>query len=760
MKQNSAIKEIRKRLLIKEIRHKVKLKSKLSNQYEKLKASFKLEVSILDFYYLIQYIKRNTRSKCQEIKEKHRNKTKRLRLKQKEINKRFDPDTVISNFSSYNLNETEKSALTRGLKFSIPPKKIKKGDYLCQFEKLYREIDNEKLYDKAPFDKTTFQTKLKDIAMSSFYAYNTKDFKRSNLPKEEMDALRNLQSNKDILILKPDKGSGIILLDHNDYISKMNDILKDATKFKEVNNRDEYQQCRYGETRLRKYLLELKNAHIIDINTYKSLYPNGSNVGILYGSPKLKDNVPLRPICSAIGTSSYKLSKYLVDIITPVSMSSKEKHIVDSFDFINKIDKIKINEYKMVSFDVKNLFTNVPLELTIDICCERLYHSTDETSKPNIPEIVFRELLTRATTEFCFKFNNKLYVQVDGISMGNPLGPAIANVFMSYLENKYMKNYHSHPTHYFRYMDDILCFFRDEKDIDSFHLFINSLHENIKFEPEYEKENKMEFLDLTIIKEFNTTSPITTCRERKTHKGLYFHFESFIPFVYKINLVKSLVFRVYSTCSGYTNMHACLTKLTEKLVLNGFPKNIICDTINSVLTKVRFPTQTLIGPKKKEVSIILPFLGNNSLAVKKRLNNLFGLCFPHIDLKIIFKKTMTLSNLFPFKDRIEKKCRSHIVYQAICEQCSCSYRGKTVNSLYERFYLSPSGHLNSKCTDSRLIEHCLRDVGHNFQFEDVKIIDSAENDYDLKIKESIYIKFDSVFGDLNVDETSIDLKLF
>ena len=126
----------------------------------------------------------------------------------------------------------------------------------------------------------------------------------------------------------------------------------------------------------------------------------------------------------------------------------------------------------------------------------------------------------------------------------------------------------------------------------------------------------------------------------------------------------------------------------------------------------------------------------------------------------MFKKTMTISNLFPFKDRIEKKCRSNIVYQAICEQCNCSYRGKTVNSLYERFYLSPSGHLHSKNKDSRLIEHCLKEVGHNFRFEDIKIIDSAENNYDLKIKESIYIKFDSAFGDLNIDETSIDLRLF
>ena len=63
---------------------------------------------------------------------------------------RHDPDQVIYNFSSHILSDNEKSLLSKGLNFSLPPKKLKFDNYLLPFEVLYRDIKhsditNEKL---------------------------------------------------------------------------------------------------------------------------------------------------------------------------------------------------------------------------------------------------------------------------------------------------------------------------------------------------------------------------------------------------------------------------------------------------------------------------------------------------------------------------------------------------------------------------------------------------------------------------------------
>ena len=81
----------------------------------------------------------------------------------------------------------------------------------------------------------------------------------------------------------------------------------------------------------------------------------------------------------------------------------------------------------MASLDVDSLFSNIPLDETIDICIDSLYK--DDENTPKIPKDIFRNLLTLATIESFFKFNNKFYKQIDGVAMGSPLGPAIANIF-------------------------------------------------------------------------------------------------------------------------------------------------------------------------------------------------------------------------------------------------------------------------------------------------------------------------------------------
>ena len=90
----------------------------------------------------------------------------------------------------------------------------------------------------------------------------------------------------------------------------------------------------------------------------------------------------------------------------------------------------------MASLDADFLFTNIPLEETIDICIDNSYN--DNENPPNIPKHDFRNLLNIVTKETFFMFNNKYYKQVDGVAMRSPLGPALANIFMGSFESKWL----------------------------------------------------------------------------------------------------------------------------------------------------------------------------------------------------------------------------------------------------------------------------------------------------------------------------------
>ena len=87
----------------------------------------------------------------------------------------------------------------------------------------------------------------------------------------------------------------------------------------------------------------------------------------MYGLPKVhKENAPIRPIISSIGTFNYELASYLDKLIKP-ELNNSKVILKDSFDFVNKISKISNENYTMVSFDVESLFTNIPINETIEI---------------------------------------------------------------------------------------------------------------------------------------------------------------------------------------------------------------------------------------------------------------------------------------------------------------------------------------------------------------------------------------------------------
>ena len=92
----------------------------------------------------------------------------------------------------------------------------------------------------------------------------------------------------------------------------------------------------------------------------------------------------------------------------------------------------------LASYDVSSLFTNVPLDETTKFLADRAFIDNWFNSEYdlNISKQDLIDLLGVATKDQLFQFNGSLYEQVDSVGMGSPLGPLLANVFMSSIEEK------------------------------------------------------------------------------------------------------------------------------------------------------------------------------------------------------------------------------------------------------------------------------------------------------------------------------------
>ena len=84
-----------------------------------------------------------------------------------------------------------------------------------------------------------------------------------------------------------------------------------------------------------------------------------------------------RPILSAINTPSYKLAKFLVPLLTP--LTSNDYTIKDSFSFAEEVSSFDCAHY-MTSFDIESLFTNIPLEETINIHVNKLFENNTKVN--------------------------------------------------------------------------------------------------------------------------------------------------------------------------------------------------------------------------------------------------------------------------------------------------------------------------------------------------------------------------------------------
>ena len=240
----------------------------------------------------------------------------------------------------------------------------------------------------------------------------------------------------------------------------MLNILSDPSKFKKL----DVDPTLKREGQLQRFLRSLKGSKLISSSDYEKIYPKGSKCARMYGLPKLHkvssrlEFPPCRPVVSSIGTFNYQLAKFLSGILTPLIPNN---HCAkDTFTFIDDLRKVSSSNKFMISFDVVSLFTNIPLDETIDLAIDVILEKVEGI---DISRTKLKKLFIFATKQTHFSFNEVLYDQIDGVAMGSPLAPAFANLFLDHHESNWLKDQRaSKVLFYQRYVDDIFCIFKFE----------------------------------------------------------------------------------------------------------------------------------------------------------------------------------------------------------------------------------------------------------------------------------------------------------
>ena len=374
----------------------------------------------------------------------------------------------------------------------------------------------------------------------------------------------------------------------------------------------------------------------------------------------------------------------------------------------------------MVSFDVKSLFANVPLDRTIDIVLRRIYDKHE--LQTSIARSEMKKLLILCAKNVHFTFDNVIKVQNDGMAMGSPLRPVLSDIFMIELETSLSPELIDYIQFWKRYVDDTICFIK-AGSVNYILSVLNSFDMNIKFTYELEHDGKLPFIDVLLCR--SGKKIYTTVYRKAINNDVYLNWSVFAPISLKRGTLKTLIERAYLILQQISEQHNNETNGTD-----NSNKNVDGDNISSMKNE----SVTL----EKQPLLVLPYQGKQKdhflKSFKKGIRNILP---NNVKARIAFT-VRKVGTSFEIKDKTEMKHNHDIKYCNECpeEQCNENYIGET-------------GRITEKIIDravrdsnSYVYKHCIETGHRSSDINDLKIIGSnfRKNVFKRKIAEAILIK--------------------
>ena len=371
-------------------------------------------------------------------------------------------------------------------------------------------------------------------------------------------------------------------------------------------------------------------------------------------------------------------------------------------------------------------------------------------------------------------FNGKMYVQIDGVMMGSPLGALFANIFMCELENTIVPQLGDNILHWTRYVDDTFAFIKPEKKVEVREK-LDSFHEKIRFTHEDEEDNHIAFLDVAVTR--GKDKKLETSVYRKpTNTDVYMNWYAHAPTAWKIATLKSLVKRAVMVSSTQSAMKKEIEHLKKVFTgFNDYPEKVVDSVIENELQKTRETEEVETvdedatnetvdedatnETKSVTATLSLPYAGAKGEQLMRKMKRMIDSVGKKPDeernIRVIYK-AKRLGTKFPVKDKTPKEHLHNVVYHAECpnKKCKSKYTGETRCRTQKRVIQH-----NKKDKKSHLLLHAKKTKHRRVWMKDFKILGSGySSNFKRKISESLFIK--KLKPDLNVQKESLKLSLY
>ena len=198
-KWKRSAKTFEENVVAEELRQKVKRRNELAEESNATYEEIHRECSVLRIACILKTIAALRKEQYSRLMNNHTKKISRLLCKENDI------DEHINNLSSYRLSFFQKLALCRGLDFAFP-QRLSPMEVKVAFEKAFWKLEPQ----LSEANKELAAATLRSIALS--YVKQ----KGPTPPKSMLRAIGQLKKNEDIIITRPDKGSGVVLMDKSE----------------------------------------------------------------------------------------------------------------------------------------------------------------------------------------------------------------------------------------------------------------------------------------------------------------------------------------------------------------------------------------------------------------------------------------------------------------------------------------------------------------------------------------------------------------
>jgi hypothetical protein len=411
---------------------------------------------------------------------------------------------------------------------------------------------------------------------------------RNNLTHQERETLRELEKQRELVVLPADKNLGLVLLKHDTF---------HAACLKHVENKQEFSVIKQGVTtqQFKQFLSNLISTtpEYTNLNTrltrYIRDYTATREAAEFYMLPKIhKSELGWRPIIPATGTWNACPAK-VVDYYLQKIVKNTPSYLKNTTDLINTIEQLDTftqdtltEKIWLITADVEALYPSIPLReafsITVDLV-EKTYRNIALPLNKMLHWVLFNNT---------FKYANKTYLQLNGVATGSPVAPSVANLFMSHIENTALEKWKHKLLLYKRYIDDIIIIFKGtDLEVEECKCSFNNMHQKIKLTWIVDQQSTT-FLDLIIYKGGRYPNKLDyKVHQKQLNNYLYLPWSSSHPANTKKGIILSETQRYVRNCSTFKEYFIVKKKFAYRLLRRGYPPAIINEMINKVKYKQR-----------------------------------------------------------------------------------------------------------------------------------------------------------------------------